>query len=174
MGGCRFFNVLLGASVHSGLTAGWSLVGFQPHQLLAAAGIGVYVIGVTWFARRERERSNRLPLFCAAVVMGAGIALLGLIYRWVPAGWRVVGSISSEMVWILLLALLGFTILRRCTVAVFDPSAAQVQLAVKVCILSILVLDAAVALAVSHWHYAVCLLVLLVPTVVLGKWVYST
>ena len=174
MGGCRFLNVLLGASVQGGSVGDWSLGGFHPHQLLAAAGIGIYIVGVTWFARRESEQSSRLPLFCAAGVMAAGIAVLCLIHRWLPVTMRAVGGLPSETVWILLLTLLGFTILRRCAVAIADPRPHQVQLAVKVGILSIIVLDAAVALEVSHWHYAVGLLGLLVPTIVLGKWVYST
>jgi 4-hydroxybenzoate polyprenyltransferase len=174
MGGCRFLNVLLGASVQVSSVQDWSLGGFQPHQLLAAAGIGVYIVGVTWFARRESESSTRLPLFGAAGVMAVGIAILCLIHPWVPVTMRAAGSIPSQTVWILLLSLLAFTILRRCAVAIADPTPYQVQLAVKVGILSIIVLDAAVALEVSHWHYAVGLLVLLVPTVVIGKWVYST
>jgi 4-hydroxybenzoate polyprenyltransferase len=174
MGGCRFLNVLLGASVQASVLADGSWVGFDPHQLLAAAGIGVYVMGVTWFARRESEQGRRLLLLFAAGVITAGFAVLCSVHRWVPDAMRAAAAIKSETVWIVLLALLAFTILRRCAVAIADPTPRQVQLAVKVGILSIIVLDAAVVLDVSHWHYAVGLLVLLVPTIALGRGVYST
>jgi 4-hydroxybenzoate polyprenyltransferase len=131
-------------------------------------------MGVTWFARRESQQSPRLLLVFAAAVMTAGIAVLGSVHRWVPDAMRVAAAIDSETVWFVLLALLAFTILRRCAVAIADPTPRQVQLAVKVGILSIIVLDAAVVLDVSHWHYAVGLLVLLMPTIALGRWVYST
>jgi hypothetical protein len=69
---------------------------------------------------------------------------------------------------------LGFTILRRAAVAIANPQPRTVQVTVKVAILSIIVLDAAVVLEVSHWFYAVGLLALLIPTVILGRWVSST
>jgi hypothetical protein len=70
--------------------------------------------------------------------------------------------------------LLGFTILRRAGVAIVDPRPETVQMAVRVAILSIIVLDAAVVLEVSHWFYAVGLLALLAPTLTLAKWISPT
>jgi hypothetical protein len=49
-----------------------------------------------------------------------------------------------------------------------------VQAAVKVCILSLILLDAAICLLVSGAAAALCVLALLVPALLLGKWVYST
>jgi 4-hydroxybenzoate polyprenyltransferase len=72
------------------------------------------------------------------------------------------------------LFLLTVSILRRCLVAVADPTPKQVQAAVKQSILSLIVLDAAVTLLMADWPYAVGILALLVPTLLLGKWVYST
>ena len=61
MGTCRFLNVILGASC-SGC---WELVWANP-QLTIAAALGVYVFGVTWFARNEAGNSSRgdSPLAC--------------------------------------------------------------------------------------------------------------
>ena len=54
MGACRMLNVLLGMSaVDAPLGA---------EHWLVAGGIGVYVAGVTWFARTEAEQSSRLQL----------------------------------------------------------------------------------------------------------------
>jgi hypothetical protein len=55
-----------------------------------------------------------------------------------------------------------------------DPSPRQVQWAIKHSILSLIMLDAAVALQVSHWSYAVAIVALVVPSIALGFWVYST
>jgi 4-hydroxybenzoate polyprenyltransferase len=174
MGACRFLNVLLGASVGVAATGGASWVGFLPHQLAAAGGIGIYVTGVTWFARREAQQSSRWQLVAAALVMAAGIAVLGLVHRLLPPAFRPGLHLQSETVWLVLLALLGFTILRRAAVAIASPGPKTVQTAVRVAILSIIVLDAAVVLEVSHWFYAVGLLTLLVPTVLLGRWISAT
>ncbi len=174
MGACRFLNVLLGASVGvaSGFNETWA--GFAPHEMAAAAGIGIYVVGVTAFARHEATHSSRPQLFTGAIVMAAGILVLGLVHRLLPPVPRAGLHLQSETVWWALLALLGFTILRRAAVAIADPRPSAVQLTVKVAILSIIVLDAAVVLEVSHWFYAVGLLALLIPTVVVGRWVSTT
>ena len=57
MGACRMLNVLLGMSALD--------APLHAEHWLVAGGIGVYVAGVTWFARREvgrkRPRSNSPP-----------------------------------------------------------------------------------------------------------------
>jgi hypothetical protein len=79
-----------------------------------------------------------------------------------------------ELWWALLLAMLGFTILRRSLTAAWNPSPAAVQMAVKQALLSIIMLNAAVTLMVRGPFWAVAVVALLVPAIVLGKWVYST
>ena len=65
MGTCRFLNVLLGFSVANGvLTSG----------MLPALVVGIYIVGVTWFARTEARQSSRNSLCGAAVVMLAAHA----------------------------------------------------------------------------------------------------
>jgi 4-hydroxybenzoate polyprenyltransferase len=176
MGSCRFLNVLLGASLGVLATDGWTSAGFQPHQLVAAGGIGIYVVGLTWFARREAGESQVWQLSLATLVILSGIGTLAFMHRYLPAA--VLPGVGSEFRWYLLLALLGFTIVRRCLVAMTDPGPRQVQLAVRHGILSIIVLDAAVTLAmtfqVGGWYHAVGVLSLLIPTLILGRWAYST
>ena len=48
MGACRFLNVLLGMSAAA---EPW----YEVHWLIAAA-VGIYIAGVTWFARTEAEQ----------------------------------------------------------------------------------------------------------------------
>jgi 4-hydroxybenzoate polyprenyltransferase len=59
-------------------------------------------------------------------------------------------------------------------VAIALPQPRQVQAAVKQCILSLVVLDAALCLLASPWYNGVVVLALLIPALLLGKWVYST
>jgi 4-hydroxybenzoate polyprenyltransferase len=172
MGACRLLNVLLGMSVAAAWTVPPSLAGYGAHHLLAAGGIGLYIVGVTWFARTEAGMSQRWSLGAATLVMIAGVALLGAIYARLPPGFSP--TLAGQNTWFLLLGLLAFVIVRRCAVAVADPSPRRVQSAVKNCLWSLIVLDAAVALLVSPLAWSLVILAYIVPTVVLGQWIAST
>lgn len=171
MGLCRLLNVLLGMScagvedVSAGL-----VMGFEEHQLLIAAGLGVYITGVTWYARTEAEQSSRLALAAACCVMMGGLGILAYLFpRSVPAGlWMTVDQAG------LFIALLSATVIYRSMLGVAEPTPQRVQAAVKRCILSIILLDAAVIGILCPWYYAVAVLALLVPTLVMGRWLYST
>jgi len=103
MGACRMLNVLLGmnaldAPLHAG-------------HWLVAGGIGVYVAGVTWFARRESGQSNRVQLAAATLVMILGIAMLALFPNWSD---RTVLSVGLDLKrWYLLTGVLGLMIVWR-------------------------------------------------------------
>ena len=172
MGGCRLLNVLLGMSIAMSVAPKSVFLGFDAAQLLAAGGIGLYIVGVTWFARREAALSSRWQLAGATIVMASGIATLGLVHRTLPD--EMPKSLAQESTWLLLLGLLAFTIVRRCAVAVVDPSPRRVQLAVKNAIWSLILLDAAVALLVGHPAWSLAIVALLVPTMLLGRWIEST
>ncbi len=164
MGGCRMLNVLLGMSV---ATLPW-----HAEHWLVAGGIGIYVVGVTWFARTEARLSSRWHLGLATAVMMLGIGLLA----WFPsyADNLVPGIRRQPDRWHLLMAILGGLIGWRCVRAVIEPVPARVQIAVKQCILSLVILDAAVCCVVRGTFWAVMILLLLVPTVFLGRWIRST
>jgi 4-hydroxybenzoate polyprenyltransferase len=173
MGACRLLNVLLGmsASRPSGADV---FFGFSCAEFLAAAGVGTYIAGVTWFARSEAGHSNRTALLAAVGVMTLGVVFVGL-----SVGWREplnIGASAPLMYpyFCLLLALLMFSVLRRSIVAIADPTPEKVQSAVKHSILSLIWLDAATALAVAGPAYGVAVALLLIPALLLGRWVYST
>lgn len=177
MGGCRLFNVLLGMSVALiGNETGVRFLTFDVAEWTVAGGIGVYIVGVTWFARSEARESRRGQLVAAIVVITSGLVLLGLSQNWGLGVERLQVRRGMEFVWPLLLLLLSVTILRRCLTAVVNPQPQRVQAAVKNCILSLIVLDASVCLVAKpdQPYYAVGVIALLIPTLVLGKWVYST
>jgi len=164
MGACRMLNVLLGMSVVSGTwgAANWFVAG----------GIGTYIVGVTWFSRDEAGKSRRFQLFLATIVIIAGICLLA---RFPYSAERIVPLlIEQPKRWDLLMILFGAMIGWRCLRAVILPSPWQVQMAVRHCILSLVILDAAICFAVRGMLPAVCILVLLIPAVAFGRWIYST
>lgn len=178
MGACRFLNVLLGMSVAAGDDLdSWLTLAYTPPQLIAAAGIGVYIAGVTLFARDEAGESRRFQLGAALAVMVLGIVLLGIFPRLLPAAdlanWQDREK-TLNVIWPLVLAVLSITIVRRCSAAVMSPTPQHVQTSVKMAILSLIVLDAAVAFLMSGAPAAIGILALLAPTLLLGRWIYST
>lgn len=164
MGSCRFLNVLLGMSV---LAGPW-----QPVHWLVAAGIATYITGVTWFARTEARHSNRGQLAAGTIVMASGIALLAWHRWWIDEASRAL--FVDQTRWLLVWSLLGAMIAWRCLAAVFDPSPGRVQYAVKNCIFSLIVLDAVIVYGARGLPWAVVVLLLLFPTMYLGRWIYST
>lgn len=167
MGLCRFLNVLLGMSLAGWVVPGWPL-GYGPVNLLPAAGIGIYVAGVTLFSRSEAATSKVLPLAAAMGVMTLGIVVAGC-----TALQLTTMRISHNVFW-LVLGLLLATVLRRCFMALISPTPQHVQIAVKHSILSLIWFDAAICAAVARPEYALAIAALLIPALILGHWVYST
>lgn len=167
MGACRFLNVLLGMSLVGALPDA-VVLGYAPAHLLVAGGIGVYIVGVTWFAKNEAGESPIGQLLAAMLVMIGGIVLLASFTAWEAR--------LEQEPWVVtvLLVLLMVTVLRRCLAAVLDPSPERVQAAVKHSILSLIWIDAAVVAAIASLPYAFGVVALLIPALLLGRWVYST
>jgi 4-hydroxybenzoate polyprenyltransferase len=173
MGACRTLNVLLGISlaplaaeaaspyVRWGTTAAW----------LIAAGIGVYVVGVTIFARTEARTSSRTHLIGGLAVLLLGMALLGAT----PAlSQHDPPLVVSRYGWYLLWGLLALVTARRCGLAIAEPSPPRVQAAVRHCVQSIIVLDAAVCVGYAGPIWGLAVLSLIFPTVLLAQWLKAT
>ena len=79
-----------------------------------------------------------------------------------PKNWLIL--------WGAIIALIGW----RFVQAIAKPEPALVQAAVKTGILGIIVLDAGVVYGVHGVGAAMGMLLLLVPAILLGRWVYST
>jgi len=177
MGACRFLNVLLGMSAAS---TPWLAI----HWVLAA-GIGIYIAGLTWFGRGEAGISNPWRLAAGAAMMLIGLAVVASYPLWYTADVdpvsrpRMLASSpaaaeAAMQWWWVFWLLIGLLISRRCAHAVVDPISIRVQRAVKQGILSLIVIDAAACTAVREPSYCLAILALLLPTLLLGKWVYST
>jgi 4-hydroxybenzoate polyprenyltransferase len=166
MGICRFLNVLLGMSTSPAAGQTW-------HYAIAA-GIGLYIVGVTWFARTEAGPSNRLPLALATLVGAAGVMLLFLFPRFAPPEVLAPAIQNDPRRWNMLWGLLGLLIGWRCVWAIMDPQPLLVQRAVRQCIFSLIMLDAVVTFAVAGFEPAILIMLLLLPTMFLGQFIYST
>ncbi len=164
MGACRMFNVLLGMSA-----AG---APFAAEHWVVAGAIGLYIAGITWFAKTENIRSSRLQLALSTVVMMSGIALLSTLPHWTERINPLV--IEEPQRWRLLMLILGMLIGWRCLRAVIAPTPAQVQAAVAQGILSLIILDAVACFAIRGVFWSAMILLLLLPAMFFGKWIELT
>lgn len=168
MGACRGFNVLLGMSLTANF---WTGV-----NLFIALAMTIYIAGVTWFARSEAIRPNRREMLGGAVLTVVGMALVMAV----PAfGKWELGTASPfvlpDVPWMpwyafffLLIAWFG----ARVFGVVLDPVPKRVQNAVKLAIMTLVVLDAAIAYTV-HGPIAFLILALLLPALYIGRWIES-
>jgi 4-hydroxybenzoate polyprenyltransferase len=167
MGECRMFNVLLGMSL---MVVPW--VEIPRKELLIALGIGTYIVGVTIFARTDARTSSRRRLTTGLCVLLGGIALLAAVPKLTV--YRPPIAVAHNG-WLLLWAAIALIIGRRCAMAVFEPSPQRVQAAVRHCVHSIIVLDAAVCVGYANSPYwALAVLSLLFPTMLLTMWLNAT
>jgi hypothetical protein len=160
MGSCRFLNVLLGVSVCGSLI--WPMGG---HLALV---VGLYIVGVTWFARTEARTSNQNALRGAALVMLAGLALA------VPLPLHLTEPGSSFLFPYLLVAL-GFFVGLPLWRAIGNPAPKYVQAAVKRSLMGLVLLDAVLATALIG-TVGLVILLLLIPSLYLNRrqWLYAT
>ncbi|HVW01804.1 MAG TPA: UbiA family prenyltransferase [Planctomycetaceae bacterium] len=160
MGACRSLNVLLGASV-AGNLAGIPL-------LHVAVALGIYIAGVTLFARNEAGVSGRMPLVVAIGVVNLGLALL-------VAWFLNVSGPKAGQTAIIVLAVIVLTVDRRMVSALFEPTSARVQASVRMLLMSYITLDAAIVMhATANVPYTLGVLALLLPAVLLGRWMSIT
>jgi 4-hydroxybenzoate polyprenyltransferase len=160
MATCRFLNVLFGLSI---LPDEHLDTGLRIHL---AGVVGVYIAGVTWFARTEEGRSSPRLLLAACGVVAASLFLALALRAKLPPE-------SGTVLFPYLLVLFGFVVGRPAARAVATPGPRQVQAAVKRFVLGLVALDAVLATAFVGLP-GLAILLLLPPALVLGKWVYST
>jgi 4-hydroxybenzoate polyprenyltransferase len=160
MGSCRFLNVLLGLSLVGPETFPWS------SRVLLAGMVGTYIVGVTWFARTEAKMSSRTSLKSAA-----GIIVVVLVLT--LAAPKIVVASTPSILFPYLLVGFAFFIAFPIAAAVRKPVPALVQTAVKRCLIGLVMLDALLATAVAG-TVGLVIMVLLVPVLYLGRWIYST
>ena len=169
MGLCRTLNVMLGMSYVVSDKA--IFCGFEKHHLFIAVGIGVFVAGLTWFARTEARTSNRWLLSFGVAVMALGFVCLSSFPTDLAQSGRLQLKPDSTG---LLFAVLAILILYRAVAAIFDPRPERVQEGVIHCLRSLIFLDACVVAIVSHSSMAVLTIALLLPMLTISKWIRAT
>jgi hypothetical protein len=175
MGLCRFFNVLLGLT----------LVGhIEKWGVYLALVVGLYVAGVTWFARTEARTSSQTALMGAALVMLVAL-LLTLPVPVLPGNPNTVPVDASSFsqfaqnlglaLFPYLIVVLGFVIGLPLAKAITGPTPRHVQAAVKRALLGLVILDAVLATALAG-ALGLLVLLLVVPILLLGRWrwLYAT
>jgi 4-hydroxybenzoate polyprenyltransferase len=133
MGLCRFLNVLLGLTVAVDSIQTWGFV--------LALVIGTYIVGVTWFARKEAVLSKQIELTAAAAIMLAALPLalflpvLGKQLGRSEGGgtWAFLSGDLGHILFPYLLVAFGFFVGLPVTRAIRNPGPRQVQMAVKRC-----------------------------------------
>lgn len=165
MGACRSLNVLLGMS-----TAAYA---WGEREWLIAAAVGVYIVGVTIFARTEARNSSRGRLMLGTVVLLAGIAGLVTVPHLLDEPARF-GLVIPFKLWYYFWAITALLIGWRCVAAIVNPTLALVQAAVRNGVQSIIVLDAGVCLGFVAPTWGLVLVLLLLPTGILTQWLKST
>jgi 4-hydroxybenzoate polyprenyltransferase len=175
MGACRTLNVLLGMSLGPSTTelmtlnVRWS----SPAAWSIAAGLGVYIVGVTFFARTEARASSRARLIAGTLVMIAGMVLMASAPVWPDQNGAPLLFVTRQG-WYLFWLVLMLLVARRCVAAVVQPAPARVQAAVRNAIHSIIVLDAAVCVGFAGPFWGLAVLLLMAPTLLLTQWLKAT
>ena len=164
MGACRSGNVLLGASAVGSLFEFFSTSRSWP----IAICLGVYIAGVTLFARQEATISRRSALAGAAGVINSGVIGLAMLVN-------TNGLMAHRLPALGILAMILFTLDRRLAVAITQPSPQHVQLAVKVLLLSLVMLDATLIYAFNgQVELAMLTVALLIPAFGLSRVIAMT
>ncbi len=163
MGGCRTLNVLLGMSV---LRDWWRI-----EHYAVAAGVGVYIAGVTWLARNDARRSDRWQLIAAMFTMLAGVGLVGSLPWLSDDLWMLRQQPPELWRWYTIIALLGGLVVVRCSSAIAETSPGPVRAAVRRSITALIFLDAAACYAGAGPLDAIIVAILVIPMTIVGRWV---
>ncbi len=154
MGACRFLNVLLGASA-AATEARWFWL-----ALPAGALVMVYIVAVTVLSAGEVWGSRRgVAAGVLAVIVGVvgGVGLMGTL-----------GSLPNLALVPFLAAFALVTVPAVGRVAA-DPASMNVRRAIKLCILALPLLDAALAAGAAGALWGLVVAALIVPSVVVAR-----
>lgn len=161
MGLCRFLNVLLGASDIT-----WQRlaeIGVDV-PITCATGLGLYIVGVTWFARTEAKTSSRGQLIGAVGVLLCGIALLAKTVYGLP------GAAANPMVVYLILGMIAANVSLRALSAIGDPVPERVQPVIPLMLLSYVMLCATMVYwKTGNGNYALATACLVIPALALKR-----
>ncbi len=172
MGLCRTANVLLGSSL--ALSANHPSQ-IRPATLFFAIGMGLYVAGITWFARDEHHSSSRSSLLGGGSVMLLAIGLMAT-YPWLNIATQESVAYAGAGMFAGLLAMMVLPVFRNVARALVSTHATAVKKAVITSLLTIIMIDATICYLVSPTTpaYALCVASLLLPAFLMSRRVMAT
>lgn len=158
MGAARGLNLLLGMVLFEAADA--------PRLYLVIA-LGLYVLGVTVFARRETGLSRKDQLLLGVGFTAGALLLLALLRLF----FAEEAPFSSGAIWLALLTgVVGYTM----TQAILTPSPVRIQRAVKTAIFGIILFDASIVAFGRGLPLSLLVAALVIPAIWFGKRLYST
>jgi 4-hydroxybenzoate polyprenyltransferase len=149
MGICRGLNLLLGITI-LGNYSHWEFVIFPI----------LYIAAITLISRGEVHGNNKAHIILAGALYSSVILGIGVLFS-------ILGLNLLEAVPFLLL--FGFFIFRPLWKAYSENSPKNIKNAVKAGVISIIVLDASLAVGFSHWWVGIIILLLLPLSIYLSK-----
>ena len=175
MGVCRGLNILLGGATAMTIQGGLYVAGFPVTLWAVALAIGVLITGVTLLARNEAsDKQSRLWIIISSLLIAGGIAGLAIG----PVFYRGDLAVSDmvENVYPFMVAMISITIVRRLVICAAQPSGRTVKFAVIATLRSLILFDAAVCFLArpDQLVYSVVVLSLLLPVLILSRWMYAT
>ena len=165
MGTCRGLNLLVGVAL--GACFSWKADLDWSSIFLATFGHACYVTGITFAARREgllQQSSYRLASSWA--VSALGVTAIALCSWWSEN--RPL-QLAPNTWFPLFVAMLATPWLRRAVVSIQNPGVGTLVPAIKQAILSIIFLDAAIALQFGGYWPGIIVCSLAIPTFALSR-----
>jgi hypothetical protein len=160
MGACRFLNVVLGATGAASYMVAPGAAAFRVETWLwfvlpAAFLVFLYISAVTLLATGEVWGGNRTV---SSLVFGAVCVVIGGVL-WLGFTDRLVEPVSS-FPFLALFAVATLGVIGR---VIRQPSAPNIRTAIKTCVLSLLLLDAAIAAGAGGIMFGIGVALLIVP-----------
>ena len=175
MGACRSLNIMLGGATAASTQIGLSVAGFPIILWAVAFAIGLLITGVTLLSRNEAsENQSRFWIVVSSLLIVGGIAALAIgptLYR-----GNLVVSEMVESVYPFMVAMISITILRRLIICAARPTSRSVKFAIIATLRSLILFDAAVCFLArpDQLAYSLVVLSLLLPVLILSRWMYAT
>jgi len=176
MGGCRSLNLALGMSF-------LPISEFATWHYLAIAGVGLYIAGITLFARHEAadEEEEEVPLRqTLALPTGTVLSLLGLTLLWVilffvgDQATLITAHGENILFWHILWVLFAGLLLFRNGRAILRPAPQQIQIAVMLNLQTLILLDATLVFLFRDIVSTTIVAALIIPTLVLSLYFRGT
>jgi 4-hydroxybenzoate polyprenyltransferase len=160
LGLCRFFNVAMGSAAGAGTV--WGMFkdhGYLNVPLALAFSVGIYAAGLTAFSAQEESGKQIRSILTGWIFCGAALAIAG-IFGQSFAGWIALGPLTLLLV------------VRTVQLAKAGTPLAARNL-VRTGVMGVCALDAGLVLSYGgseNWPAAVACVALLLPAIIIAKW----